>query len=85
MDDCGLTALTAALDFEGGSKLPPDEAAARRIELISLLVQRGADVNQNLICEGSALHVAAFRSPPEVVAHLLEPGGAWRAAFGKAV
>lgn len=51
-----------------------DEAADLTIRLIDMLLAAGADVNQKMTLDETALHTAASWSSPKVVRHLLAVG-----------
>ncbi|MEP3636004.1 MAG: hypothetical protein ABJN14_01925 [Paracoccaceae bacterium] len=75
--DSGFSALKTALQLENDckiwiyEKLEPSEAATLTINMIDMIVKAGADVNQRLSLNYTALHAAAAWSSVEVVRHLL--------------
>lgn len=77
--DDGNTPLKAVLQTEedwphsGNPVITTTEKAADlTIRLIDLLLAAGADINQRLSRDQTALHVAAVRSSPRLVRHLLD-------------
>lgn len=74
VDDEGYTALKSVLEMETETTPVKIDKTARTIEMIDMLLEAGAHINQRMTLDETALHAAVYRSSPRVVAHLLAKG-----------
>ena len=90
--DGGFTALKSALQTEkdwphssGRHGRTAEEAADVTIRLIDMLLAAGADINQRMGLDDTALHTAVLWSSPRVLRHLLACGAdpfVWNSEYG---